>query len=69
MNSPRSPTTNSILKDAAKQGVNVRIHYGADGRIESVETLGKSGEPDGIAHTFHDLDRELEDFEARHGQG
>jgi hypothetical protein len=69
MKSPRSPTTKSILKDAAEHGINVRIHYGVNGIIESVETLGRAGEPTDIAHGARDLDRELEEFEARHGQG
>jgi hypothetical protein len=45
MSRPRYPKANSILKLAAKHGFDVRIKYGADGRITGFETIGKVGEP------------------------
>ena len=47
MSRSRYPTANSILEAAAKHGVAVRIQYGVDGRIASVETTGKATELSG----------------------
>jgi hypothetical protein len=47
MSRSRYPTANSILEAAAKHGIAVRFEYGADGRIASVETIGKAGESNG----------------------
>jgi hypothetical protein len=38
------PTAGKILQIAVKRGVAVRINFGADGRITSVEMIGKVGE-------------------------
>jgi hypothetical protein len=48
MSRSRYPTANSIFEAAAKHGVDVRIQYGVDGRIASVETVGKTGESNGV---------------------
>ena len=48
MSRSRHPTANSIFEAAAKHGVAVRIEYGVDGRIASVETIGEAGESSGI---------------------
>jgi hypothetical protein len=48
MSRSQYPTANSILEAAAKHGIAVRIEYGADGRIASVEMIGKSGESNGV---------------------
>ena len=48
MSRSRHPTANSIFEAAAKHGIAVRIEYGVDGRIASVETIGKAGELSGI---------------------
>jgi hypothetical protein len=47
MSRSRYPTANSIFEAAAKHGIAVRIEYGGDGRIASVETVGKTGESSG----------------------
>ena len=47
MSRSRHPTTNSIFEAATKHGVDVRIQYGVDGRIASVETVGKTGKSNG----------------------
>jgi hypothetical protein len=49
MSRSRYPTANSILEAAAKHGVAVRIDYGDNGRIASVETIGKAGESNSVA--------------------
>ena len=46
MSRSQYPTANSIIEAAAKHGINVRIEY-VDGRIASVETVGKTGESNG----------------------
>src|SRR5262249_49977569 len=48
MSRSQYPTTNSIFAAAAKYGLNVRIAYGPDGRVASVESIGKVGESNGI---------------------
>jgi hypothetical protein len=42
MSRSQYPTANRIFEAAAKYGIAVRIEYGADGRIASVETIGKA---------------------------
>jgi hypothetical protein len=42
MSRSQYPTTDSILKSAAKHGIDVRIEF-VDGRIASVATIGKAG--------------------------
>jgi hypothetical protein len=44
MSRSRYPTANSILEAAARHGIAVRIKFGLDGRIASVETQGKPTE-------------------------
>jgi hypothetical protein len=55
----RYPTANSILEAAAKHGIGVRIEYGVDGQIASVETTGKatelSGAPENRANPWDDV--------------
>lgn len=48
MSRSQYPTANRILEAAAKYGITVRIEYGADGRIASVEMVGKAGELNGV---------------------
>jgi hypothetical protein len=43
MASVRFPTASSIFELAAKHGVAARIHYGANGRIDCVDIIGKAG--------------------------
>jgi hypothetical protein len=53
------------LKAASKAGLSVeRFEISRDGKIIVVANLAKSSEP-----LVDDLDRELLDFEARHGEG
>jgi hypothetical protein len=44
MSRSQYPTANSILQAAAKHGVAVRINFGTDGRIASLEMIGRVGE-------------------------
>jgi hypothetical protein len=38
----RGPSASKIIEAAAKRGINVRIHYGPHGKIDTVETVGKA---------------------------
>jgi hypothetical protein len=48
MSRSRYPTENRILEAAAKHGFRVRFEYGVNGRIASVETIGKASESSGV---------------------
>lgn len=60
----RFPTANSIFEAAAKYGLAVRIHYGANGKIDNVETIGKVEGENGVA-SVNPWDQVLSNAEKR----
>jgi hypothetical protein len=62
----RFPTASRIFELAAKHGLAVHIEYGADGKVSSLDFVGKVAR-DTVAEP-DDLDRELAEFQVRNGQ-
>jgi hypothetical protein len=57
--SPRFPTAKSIFQLAAKHGVRAHIEYGANGKIASVDIIGKAGSTENGAADVNPWDQVL----------
>jgi hypothetical protein len=60
----RRPSVRAMIREAEKAGAKVTV--AADGSVTL--QFGNDVKPNGSAAASLDLDRELEEFEARHGQ-